>query len=205
MFGIDLVTLVQFLGYPGLAGIIFLESGVFFGVFLPGASLLFVAGMLSSLGFFNIWILTILIILAAILGDSVGYWFGAWMGKTIYTRPNSRFFKQEHVRIARDFFDRYGRVSILLARFVPIARTFVPILAGVGGMDYRVFLFYNILGAVIWGGGFTLLGYFIGEQIPNAEDYITPIILGIIGVTAIPVFFTWWHSWKAAQAVDDST
>src|SRR3989344_381174 len=110
MFGLELTTIVQFLGYPGLAGVIFLESGVFFGFFLPGASLLFVAGMLASL----------------------------------------------------DFFERYGKASVLLARFVPIARTFVPILAGVGAMDYRVFLFYNVVGAVVWAGGFTLLGYFIG-------------------------------------------
>ena len=196
MFGLELTTIVQFLGYPGLAGVIFLESGVFFGFFLPGASLLFVAGMLASLGFFSIWVLLPLLLFAAILGDNVGYWFGAWIGKAIYTRPDSRFFKQQHVKMAHDFFERYGKASVLLARFVPIARTFVPILAGVGAMDYRIFLFYNVVGAVVWAGGFTLLGYFIGQYIPDAENYITPIILLIIGLTAIPVFITMWKTWK---------
>ena len=196
MFGLELTTIVQFLGYPGLAGVIFLESGVFFGFFLPGASFLFVAGMLASLGFFSIWVLLPLLLFAAILGDNVGYWFGAWIGKAIYTRPDSRFFKQQHVKMAHDFFERYGKASVLLARFVPIARTFVPILAGVGAMDYRIFLFYNVVGAVVWAGGFTLLGYFIGQYIPDAENYITPIILLIIGLTAIPVFITMWKTWK---------
>lgn len=192
---IDLPALVQFLGYPGVFTVIFLESGVFFGFFLPGASLLFIAGMLASVGIFNIWVLIPLLFTAAVLGDNVGYWFGNYVGKAIYKRPNSRFFRQEHVQFAHDFFEKYGRLAVLLARFVPIARTFTPILAGVGRMDYRVFIFYNVLGAITWACGVTLLGYTIGRHIPNAEHYLTLILAGIIGVTTIPLFFTWWKQW----------
>lgn len=199
MPGIDLPALVQFLGYPGLAAVIFLESGVFFGFFLPGASLLFIAGMLASVNVFNIWVLIPLLFTAAILGDSVGYWFGAYIGKAIYKRADSRFFKQKHVQLAHDFFEKYGRVAVLLARFVPIVRTFTPILAGVGSMSYKVFLFYNVLGAVVWACGVTLLGYFIGRYIPDAEHYITLIIALIIGVTTVPLVFAWWREWKKEQ------
>ena len=196
LFGIDLPSLVQLLGYPGLFTVIFLESGVFFGFFLPGASLLFISGMLASLGVFNIFVLIPLLFAAAVLGDTVGYWFGSYLGKAIYKRPNSRFFRQEHVQLAHDFFDKYGKAAVLLARFVPIARTFTPILAGVGGMGYKIFLFYNVLGAIIWACGVTLLGYTIGRYVPNAEQYLTLIIVGIIGLTSIPVVWHWWQSQK---------
>ncbi|OGG67432.1 hypothetical protein A3C21_01300 [Candidatus Kaiserbacteria bacterium RIFCSPHIGHO2_02_FULL_59_21] len=201
MFGIDLIALVQLLGYPGLFLVIFLESGVFFGFFLPGASLLFIAGMLASLGILNIWLLVPILFAAAVLGDAVGYWFGAWIGRAIYKRPNSRFFRQEHVRIAHDFFERYGKAAVLLARFVPIARTFVPILAGVGGMTFRVFLFYNVLGAIVWACGVSLLGYSAGRYVPNADRYLTLFIGGIIAATALPLLIAWWRQWKEEHAV----
>ena len=197
MFGLDLPTLVEFLGYQGLAAVIFLESGVFFAFFLPGASLLFIAGMLASADILNISILVPVVLAAAILGDQVGYWFGSWIGKAIYNRPDARFFKHSHVQLAHDFFERYGRAAVLLARFVPIARTFVPILAGVGNMRFAVFLFYNVAGALVWGGGFTLLGYFLGRTIPDAEKYLTLVILIIIGLTAIPLLAGWWRVWKS--------
>ena len=196
MPGIDLTSLVQLLGYPGLFTVIFLESGVFFGFFLPGASLLFIAGMLASFNVFNIWILLPLFFVAATLGDNAGYWFGSYVGKAIYKRSNSRFFRQEHVQMAHDFFEKYGKAAVLLARFVPLARTFTPILAGVGGMGYKIFLFFNILGAVVWACGVTLLGYFMGRYIPNAEHYLTLIIAGIIGITTLPIFIHWWQSQK---------
>lgn len=194
---IDLPALVQLIGYPGLFAVIFLESGVFFGFFLPGASLLFISGMLASANLFNIWVLVPLLLLAAVLGDNAGYWFGSYVGKAIFKRPNSRFFRQEHVQLARDFFERYGKAAVLLARFVPIARTFVPILAGVGDMGYKVFFFYNVLGAVIWACGVTLLGYFVGRRIPDAEHYLTLILALIIGVTSIPLILAWWRQWKS--------
>jgi len=193
MFGFDLLALVQLIGYPGLFTIIFLESGVFFGFFLPGGSLLFTAGILASTDIFNIWILVPLLVIAAIMGDNVGYWFGGKVGPAIFKREDSRFFKRSHLEQARTFFERYGKRTILLARFVPIVRTFAPILAGVGSMDYRVFFFYNALGAVLWAGGITLAGYFLGRAIPNAESYLGPIILGIIIVSSIPLLIEYWR------------
>jgi len=190
---IDLPAFVQLIGYPGLVAIIFAESGLFFAFFLPGASLLFTAGIMAAFGFFNIWVLVPLVIAAAIVGDSIGYWFGAKVGIKLFTRPDSRFFKQKYVDQTRAFFDRYGKPTIVLARFVPVVRTFAPILAGVGSMTYRTFLFYNVLGALLWAGGVTLLGYYLGTAIPDAEKYITPIFLGIIALTLIPLFLHWWR------------
>ncbi|QQG38366.1 MAG: HAD-IIB family hydrolase [Candidatus Kaiserbacteria bacterium] len=192
-FEIDLLQLVQLIGYPGLFGIIFLESGVFFGFFLPGGSLLFTSGVLASAGIFNIWILAPLLVLAAILGDNVGYWFGAKVGLALFKRADSRFFKQQHLEQTNAFFKRYGKSTILLARFVPVVRTFAPILAGVGSMEYRVFFFYNAVGALLWAGGVTLAGYTLGRAIPDAENYITPIVLAIIVLSSIPLLFEWWR------------
>lgn len=189
---VDLIALVQLIGYPGIASIIFLESGVFFGFFLPGASLLFIAGVLAEADVFNIWLLLPLVGIAAILGDNVGYLFGAKVGIKLFTRPDSRFFKQDHVDKTRIFFEKYGTLTIVFARFVPVVRTFAPILAGVGGMNYRLFFFYNVIGASIWACGVTLLGYFVGSKIPKAEEYITPIVLVIIFVTCIPLLLQWW-------------
>lgn len=193
---IDLLALVQLIGYPGIFGIIFLESGVFFGFFLPGASLLFVSGVLAEAGIFNIWILAPMVCLAAVLGDNVGYWFGAKVGIKLFTRPDSRFFKQSHVDRTRIFFEKYGTRTIILARFVPVVRTFAPILAGVGGMNYRLFFFYNIVGASVWASGVTLLGYLVGSKIPNAAEYITPIVLLIIVITCIPLLLQWRRKGK---------
>jgi membrane-associated protein len=190
---IDLVQLVQLIGYPGIATIIFLESGVFFGFFLPGGSLLFTAGVLASASIFNIWILLPLLISAAILGDNAGYWFGAKVGIALFKREDSRFFKKAHVERAQAFFDRYGKRTVVLARFVPVVRTFVPILAGVGSMDYRVFFFYNTLGAFLWAGGVTSAGYFLGRVVPDAEKYLPPIILAILVFSSIPLIFEWWR------------
>lgn len=183
----ELIPLVKLIGYPGIFAVIFLESGVFFGFFLPGASLLFTAGLLASQGFFNPWFLIPLVALAAILGDSTGYWFGRTMGVRLFLRPDSRFLKHEHLERAKDFYDRHGMQAILLARFVPIVRTFAPIVAGVVGMRYRAFLAYNVAGALAWGAGVTFLGYWLGEKVPFVSDYLTPVILGIILVTLIPL------------------
>ncbi|MBI5457971.1 DedA family protein [Candidatus Kaiserbacteria bacterium] len=184
---LDLVSIIQFVGYPGLFTAVFLESGVFFGFFLPGASMLFTAGLLASQGVFNVWILIPLLTLAAILGDSAGYWFGAKVGIKLFERKDSRFFRQEHLVRARDFYEHHGVLAIVLARFLPIIRTFAPIVAGIVQMRYRTFLIYNITGAVIWGAGVTFIGFYLGEKVPGVEKYLTPIILLIILATCIPV------------------
>ncbi len=192
----SLSSIIQLIGYPGLFAAVFLESGVFFGFFLPGASMLFTAGLLASQGFFNPWILIPLVTIAAILGDNVGYWFGAKVGVRLFLRPNSRFFRHEHLKSAKDFYDKYGSRAIFLARFIPIVRTFAPIVAGVVGMKYRTFLTYNILGALTWAAGVTFAGYFLVKQFPSIQDYLSLIILGIIFVTTIPIFVDVWRRYK---------
>src|SRR3989338_5407406 len=151
----SLSTIIQAVGYPGLFAAVFLESGVFFGFFLPGASMLFTAGLLASQGFFNILILIPLLTLAAILGDNAGYWFGAKVGVRLFLRPDSRFFKHEHLEKARAFYDRHGGRAVFLGRFIPVIRTFAPIVAGVVLMRYRTFVLYNNAGALAWATGVT--------------------------------------------------
>lgn len=184
---IDLSQLVQTFGYLGLFGIVFAETGLFFGFFLPGDSLFFTAGLLSSQGLFNIWGLAPLVIVGAILGDSFGYWFGAKVGPKIFNQENSLLFHRRHIERTQKFYLKYGAKAVLLARFVPVVRTFAPILAGVGGMPYETFVRYNIIGGVVWGGGMTLLGYSLGSVVPGVEHYLLPIVLGIIVVSFLPI------------------
>lgn len=205
LLGFDILTLVQIVGYPGIFGMIFAESGVLIGVFFPGASLLFAAGVLAAAGVLNIWILLPGVVIAAVLGDSVGYWFGSKVGPALFNREDSRFFKKAYLEQTKMFFQKYGTRTIVVARFIPIVRTFAPILAGVGQMPYRIFLFYNVLGAVIWAGGVTLLGYFLGRTIPDAERFILPLVLVIVIFTLVPMVVHWWKSNDAANlAATDS-
>jgi membrane-associated protein len=182
-----LIPMVKLIGYPGLFAVVFLESGVFFGFFLPGASMLFTAGLLASQGFFHPWVLIPLVTLAAILGDSAGYWFGAKVGAPLFARPNSRFFRHEHLEQARDFYEKHGVQAVALARFIPIIRTFAPIVAGIVGMRYKTFLTYNVAGGILWGGGVTFLGYYLGEKVPFVTHYLTAIVVSIIIITLIPL------------------
>ena len=199
MFGIDIILLAQAIGYTGIFTVVFAESGVFFAPILPGASLLFTAGLLASQGFFNIGILLPLIITAAIAGDAVGYWFGAWVGPKLFAREDSRFFKKQYLEKTKHFYEKYGTRTILFSRFVPIVRTFAPILAGIGGMEYRTFFLYNVAGAVLWGGGFTFGGYFLGEVVPGIESYIILIVLLIVVVSCMPLLHEWWKHNRATQ------
>lgn len=185
----ELIPLVKLIGYPGLFAVVFLESGVFFGFFLPGASMLFTAGLLASQGFFSPWVLIPLLALAAILGDSAGYWFGSKVGVSLFAREDSRFFHHRHLERAKDFYDKHGVIAIILARFIPIVRTFAPIIAGIVRMRYRTFLTYNIAGALLWGSGVTFLGYFLGAKVPMVSHYLTPIVIGIVILTCIPLFW----------------
>lgn len=187
MFGIELPELVRAVGYTGVAIAIFLESGVIIGVFLPGASLLFTAGLLASQGVFNIWILVPLLMVAAIAGDSTGYWFGKKVGPALFTRDESFFFKPSHVIRARHFFEKHGPQTIIMARFVPIVRTFAPILAGVGSMHYGLFLRYNVLGASAFAAGVTLAGYTLGSRIPAVADYLSYILIVIVFFSCVPL------------------
>lgn len=192
----DLVAIVKAAGYVGLFAIIFAESGLFFGFFLPGDSLLFTAGFLASQDFLSIWPLVIILVLAAVLGDSTGYAFGAKVGYKIFFKDDSFFFNKANIDHAKMFFEKHGRKTIILARFIPAVRTFVPILAGVGRMNYRVFLTYNVTGGLLWGAGITLLGYFLGSTIPHADRYLLPIIAAIIFVSVLPTFVHLWRDPK---------
>lgn len=178
------LLLTQF-GYIGLFLIVFAESGLLVGFFLPGDSLLFTAGILAATGIFNIWVLFPLIFFAAVIGDQVGYMTGATVGRKLFNRENSMFFKKHHVEKSQRFFEKHGASAIIIARFVPIVRTFTPILAGVGKMPYKTFVTYNIIGGLIWGIGMTALGYWVGG-IPGVEKYVHYIALVIIVLSLIP-------------------
>ena len=184
--GIQLPELVKAAGLIGLFGIIFAESGLLIGFFLPGDSLLFTAGFLASQGFFNIFVLAAVCFAGAVLGDSFGYAFGKKIGPKIFTKEESLFFRKSHLERARVFYEKYGGKMIVMARFMPVVRTFAPILAGVGLMRYRTFLFYNILGGFFWAVGLTLLGYWLGNVIPNVDRYIVPLVLLIIFLSMLP-------------------
>lgn len=185
---IDPQQLLRSFGTIGLFLIIFAESGLLIGFFLPGDSLLFTAGLFAAKGDLNIVVILIGCFVAAIAGDQVGYAFGRRVGPSIFSRPNSKLFKQEYVQRADEFFESHGAKTIVLARFVPVVRTFAPILAGVGSMKYRTFVTYNVIGGFLWAIGVTSLGYFLGEQIgeENIDKYLLPIIAVIIFISVLP-------------------
>jgi len=183
---IDLIQFITVTGYIGVTAIIFAESGILLGFFLPGDSLLFTAGLLAATGLFNIWWLVILTFVAAVLGDSVGYYFGVKFGPKVFKRENGRIFHKDNLAKAQSFYDQHGPITIVLARFTPIIRTFAPILAGVGKMNYSLFLTYNLVGGALWALTMNLLGFFLGRTIPNIDRYILPIIAVIILVSLLP-------------------
>jgi membrane-associated protein len=192
----DIFSLVRTAGYVGLFLMVFAESGLFFGFFLPGGSLLFTAGLLAAQGFFNIYVLTIVLTIAAITGDSAGYWFGLSVGPKIFTKEDSLFFHKKHLYRTHAFFEKYGAKAVILGRFVPIVRTFVPILAGVGTMTYRQFLKYNVVGGIVWGIGMSAFGYFLGNSIPGIQHLLFPIIVVIVILSVLPIL---WGIRKSSQ------
>lgn len=182
----DLPILIRAIGHLGIFAIVFAESGLFIGFFLPGDSLLFTAGLLASEGYLNILFLILGSVVAAILGDSVGYAFGARVGPKIFFREDSILFHKKYVERTKKFYDKHGPKTIILARFVPIVRTFAPILAGVGEMRYKTFLTYNIIGGSLWAIGVPILGYVLGRVIPDIDRYLIPIVLVIIFLSVLP-------------------
>lgn len=197
MFGLTLNELVHALGYAGLFGVLFAESGLFVGFFLPGDSLLFVAGFVASQGQLNILAVILVSLLGAILGDSVGYAFGRRVGTALFSRPNSRLFRREHLERAQAFYERHGSKTIVLARFVPIVRTFAPILAGVADMAYPTFVTYNVVGGIAWAAVLPVLGFFLGSVVPDIDRLILPIIGFIVVISLIPPALEYWrHSRK---------
>jgi membrane-associated protein len=194
--------LIEAFGTIGLFLIVFAESGLFFGFFLPGDSLLFTAGVLCAKADSPLWPLPIVLVgvaFSAIAGDQVGYLFGRRVGPALFRRPDSRLFKQAHVDKARVYFEEHGPKTILLARFVPIVRTFAPIVAGVGRMEYRTFVTYNVMGGLLWGVGITLLGFLLGEAI-DIDKYLLPIIAVIVLISVIPVILELRKAKRASAA-----
>ncbi len=193
----DLEQLILTVGYIGVFAIVFSESGLFFGFFLPGDSLLLTAGLLAYQGTLNIWILLPLLFVAAVLGDNVGYWFGQKTGPRIFSRPNSLLFKRENLLKAKAFYDQHGGKTIILARFMPFIRTFAPIVAGAVEMQYRQFLIYNLVGGLLWAVGVTLAGYFLGAIIPadQLEKYFLVIIVAVIFISALPTLIHLWQEY----------
>lgn len=180
--------------------IVFAETGLLLGFFLPGDSLLFTAGILAGQSKLDLWLLIPGVFIGAALGSELGYEIGARIGPRVFRRPDSRFFRQEYVDRTHAFFERYGAKAIVLARFVPVVRTFMPVMAGVGRMQRRVYSLYNLVGAFLWAIGVLLLGYALGNAIGgNIDNYLLPLIAVIILVSLLPVFFEWRRARRHAS------
>ncbi len=185
----DLEKTIQTVGYLGIFAIIFAESGLLIGVVFPGDSLLFTAGFLASTGVFNIFILALVCFIAAVVGDNVGYSIGKKYGPKIFSKDDSFWFQKKHLERAEKFYEKYGGKTIILARFTPIVRTFAPIVAGVGKMNYQTFFSYNLVGGFFWAVGISSAGYFLGKSIPNVDKYLLPIVVVIIFVSLFPTIY----------------
>ncbi|MCC3296408.1 VTT domain-containing protein [Arthrobacter sp. zg-Y453] len=168
-----------------VCGIVFVETGLLIGFFLPGDSLLFTAGLLVATGAIqiNVWLLILLVALSAFAGDQLGYYIGRKAGPVVFNRPESRFFSRDNVTRAEKFFAKHGGKAVVLARFVPVVRTFTPVVAGVGRMHYPTFIAYNAIGAAVWAVSVTLLGYLLGDRVPFVRDNLDLIVLGVIALT----------------------
>ena len=193
--------LVQAGGYVGLTAIIFSETGLLIGFFLPGDSLLVTAGLLSSQPQFglNMWLLGLLLTIAAIVGNTLGYAIGRYTGPRLFTRDDSLLFKKKHLYQAQAFYEKHGGKTLVIARFMPIVRTFVPVVAGLGAMNLRTYTAYNVLGAVLWIWSMLFVGYFLGRYVPGIENHITKVILVVIFVSLLPGLVSWARERKRAQ------
>ncbi len=193
-------TLIEAFGTLGLFVIVFAESGLLVGFFLPGDSLLFTAGLLASRGTLNFPLIVVGCAVFAIAGDQVGYLIGRRAGPAIFKRPESRFFHKKNVDRARAYFEKNGPRTIILARFIPVVRTFAPVVAGVGQMEYRKFVTYNVVGGILWGSGVTTAGYVLGESIPDIDKWLLPIIGVIVMISFIPIFLEVLKMWRNGKA-----
>ncbi len=180
-------------GYAGLCAIIFAETGLLVGLFLPGDSLLVTAGLFAARGELDIFLLNALLIVAAIAGDATGYTIGLRAGAPLYDRPNSRFFRREHLLRTKEFYDRYGGITIILARFMPFARTFAPVIAGVAKMKYRRFALFNVTGGILWIAGMTCTGFFLGRFVPGIAEKIEYVILAVVFLSLLPMIIKLLH------------
>lgn len=183
---LDLAGLIQTVGYLGVFGIVFLESGMMVGFFFPGDSLLFTAGFLASQNLLDIKVLIIGCFIAAVAGDSVGYYLGKKFGRKLFNKDKSIWFHKEHLQRAQNFYDKHGGKTIILARFIPVIRAFAPVVAGVGLMKYKKFVAFNLVGAVLWAIIIPLTGFYLGSFIPDVDKYLLPIVGLIIIASVLP-------------------
>ncbi len=187
-------AIITTVGTVGVITIIFIETGLLFGFFLPGDSLLFTAGFLASQGYVSFPWLLIGTFLAAVAGDNIGYAFGKKVGPALFTREDSVIFNRKHIEKAEQFYEKHGKKTIILARFMPIVRTFAPIVAGVGKMDYKTFFLFNIVGGFVWTWGMLWLGFGLGAIIPNPDHYVIPIVLIIVAISSFPALREIWKN-----------
>jgi membrane-associated protein len=195
----DLPELVRWAGLIGLTAIIFSETGLLVGVFLPGDSLLVTAGLLSARGYLNVYALVPALMAAAICGNSLGYFIGRTTGPRIFSRENSLFFNKKHAIRAHEFYARHGRKTIVLAQFMPVIRTFSPVIAGVGGMEFRTFIAFNIVGAIVWVGSMVSIGYFLGSYIPGIDQHIEIVVVIVVFVSLLPAIIGSYRSRRAKR------
>jgi membrane-associated protein len=202
----DVRALVQWGGYVGLTAIIFVETGLLVGFFLPGDSLLVTAGLLSAQPEFglNVYLLGVILSLAAITGDSLGYAIGRASGPRIFTREDSLLFNKRHLYRAQDFYERHGGKTIVIARFVPIIRTFAPVVAGVGQMKYRSFAFFNVMGGLLWIWSMLFTGYFLGRYIPGIDEHIELVIIMVVFLSILPGIIHWYKERKRPVPIPPS-
>ena len=190
--------LIRIVGFYGLIAIVFAETGLLVGFFLPGDSLLITAGLFAARGDLSIHALIPTLIVAAIVGNATGYWIGARTGAALYSRPDSLLFRREHVRMTHEYYERHGGKTVVLAQFIPILRTFAPVVAGVGQMGYRQFATFNVLGAILWVSSMTSAGYLLGNLVPNIEKRIHIVVAVVILVSLLPPLFAWLRSRRSA-------
>ena len=199
----DVKSLVMWAGYVGLFAIIFAETGLLVGFFLPGDSLLVTAGLFAATGELNILYLNLLLIPAAIIGNSVGYWIGYKSGPRLFKREQSLLFRKDYLIKTHTFYEKHGASTMIITRFMPILRTFAPIVGGMGQMNYRKFTYYNIIGAVAWIISMTLIGFFLGRTIPNIDKHIEKVIIAVIFLSLLPAIIKYLkHKFSRKQAAE---
>jgi membrane-associated protein len=192
--------LIRWGGLIGLVLIVFAETGLMIGFFLPGDSLLVTAGLFAAKGDFDIVALNLTLMAAAILGDATGYWIGKRTGQALYSRPNSFFFRRQHLIKTHEFYEKHGGKTIVIARFMPILRTFAPVVAGAAEMTYRKFAMYNILGGIGWVASMTLTGYFLGQAVPNLEEHLHLVVAVVIFLSLLPGIIAFLRAKAQARA-----
>jgi len=192
--------LIRLGGLAGLILIVFAETGLMIGFFLPGDSLLVTAGLFAARGDLDIGWLNLALIAAAIVGDATGYWIGARTGQALYSRPNSFLFRREHLIRTHEFYEKHGGKTIVIARFVPILRTFAPVVAGAAAMTYRRFAIYNVAGGIGWVSSMTLTGYFLGRSVPNIDEHLHLVVAVVIFLSLLPGLVAWARSMRRTAA-----